>query len=459
MSRKRTGTGTRKRKGLGPRASAVIPWGVPSARSSVMVRCSWTRGGEFESPPALTSPGTLEASGTTPQSVHRMRLGKTADDVVVAGGGLVGMAVALEAARRGLRVRVLDRSTPGAGATQAAAGMLSPLSESSDGGPFLSAGLASLRLYPGWIDALRAVSEVDPRYRRDGKLRVACAPPALRGLAGLARRAREFGLSAAPIDGEDLARLAGTRVAPPSGALLLAEDHQVDNRCLHRAVSEGARRTGVAVTPDAEVVAVVVERGRAIGVRLAGGDLLRAGAVVLAAGAWTGGIPGIPFPLPVRPVRGQMLALDARDSLPARVIESEDVYLVPRWDGRLLVGATVEEVGFDSGCTAEAGTLLRDAAIRLLPGLATAPVLDHWHGFRPGTPDAHPIIGTAPGVEGLYMATGHFRNGILLAPWTAEALGRLLAGGDGPEIPEAFLPDRFQRSPEDGRRSHAPNGG
>jgi len=379
-----------------------------------------------------------------------MGLGKTGDEVVVVGGGLVGMAVAREAALRGLRVRVLDRAVPGSGATWAAAGMLSPLSESSESGPFLSAGLASLRLYPGWIDALRGGSEVDPGYRRDGKLRVARTPTAVPGLKAMALRARELGLSAEPVPGGNLAELAGTDVAPSSGALVLAEDHQVDNRRLHRAVSEAALHSGVMVTPNAHVVGFVSAGGRVEGVRLADGTVVSAGSVVLAAGAWSGGIPGLPCPPPVRPVRGQMLALDAGDSLPALVVESEDVYLVPRSDGRLLVGATVEDVGFESGCTAEARTLLLDAARGLLPGLAGAPVLDHWCGFRPGTPDAHPIIGTAPGVAGLYMATGHFRNGILLAPWTAAALGRLLAGGDGPEVPAAFLPGRFRPAGSEG---------
>jgi glycine oxidase len=394
-------------------------------------------------PVETSSPRTFESSRMTPQSVHGMGLGKTGDDVVVVGGGLVGMAVAREAALRGLRVRVLDRAVPGSGATWAAAGMLSPLSESSEAGPFLAAGLASLRLYPAWIDALREESEVDPGYRRDGKLRVARTPASVPALRDLALRARDFGLSAAPVPDGDLAELAGTDVASTSGAILLAEDHQVDNRRLHRAVTEAALHSGVSVTPGAHVVGLPSARGRVEGVRLADGKTVSAGAVVLAAGAWSAGVPGLPCPPPVRPVRGQMLALDAGDSLPALVIESEDVYLVPRSDGRLLVGATVEEVGFMAECTAEARTLLLGAARGLLPGLAGAPVLDHWCGFRPGTPDGHPIIGTAPGVEGLYMATGHFRNGILLAPWTAEALGRLLAGGDGPDVPDAFSPGRF----------------
>jgi len=396
----------------------------------------------------------------TPQSVHGMGLGKAGDDVVVVGGGLVGMAVAREAALRGLRVRVLDRGAPGSGATWAAAGMLSPLSESSEAGPFLAAGLASLRLYPAWIDGLREVSEVDPGYRRDGKLRVARTPTAVPGLRDLARRARESGLSAEPVPDGDLAELAGTRVASTSGALLLAEDHQVDNRRLHRAVTEAALHSGVLVTPNTHVVGFVSPRGRVEGVRLADGSVVSAGAAVLAAGAWSGGVPGLPCPLPVRPVRGQMLALDAGDSLPDLVIESEDVYLVPRSDGRLLVGATVEDVGFEAACTAEARTLLLSAARALLPGLAGAPVLAHWCGFRPGTPDAHPVIGTAPGIEGLYMATGHFRNGILLAPWTAAALGRLLAGGgDGPDVPDAFRPGRFQPAGPEARSSLASNGG
>jgi len=364
------------------------------------------------------------------------------DDVIVAGGGIVGMAVALEATLRGLRVRVLDRDRPGAGATQAAAGLLSPLSEHSEAGPFLDAGLASLRLYPAWTERLRAETGIDPWYRRDGKVRVARHPAALPGLEGMADRAPTLGLDVRRIGPAEVSERVGTDVAPHEGALFLAEDHQVDSRRLHIAVTRAARLAGVTIVPDTRVHGLVREGDRVVGLRVDHGHLA-SGAVVLAAGAWGGRVDGLPFPLPVRPVRGQMLALEAGRALPNRVLESEEVYLVPRADGRLLVGATVEETGFREACTREAREQLLAAAWALLPALRRAPVLDQWSGLRPGTPDLHPILGTPSGVRDLYLATGHFRNGLLLAPWTAAALGRLLAGGPGPEVPTAFLPDRF----------------
>lgn len=374
-----------------------------------------------------------------------MRSGKT-DDVIIVGGGIVGMAVARNAAHRGLRVRVLDRDRPGAGATGAAAGLLSPLSETSEAGPFLDAGLASLRLYPAWVEHLRGETDVDPWFRPDGKVRVARHPAARAGLAALEARAAAFGLGVHRLAHADLAeRLGvepGTEPASFEGALFLEEDHQVDSRRLHRALTEAARRAGVEIVSDTPVRGLEFEGDRTVGVRVDGGQLA-AGAVVLAAGARSGQMEGLPFPLPVRPVRGQMLALEAGSALPDRVLESEDVYLVPRGDGRLLVGATVEEAGFQEVCTPEARAWLLEAAGALLPRLRSAPVLDQWCGLRPGTPDLHPILGAAPGVRDLYLGTGHYRNGVLLAPWTAEALGCLLAGEAGPEIPDAFLPHRF----------------
>ncbi len=371
-------------------------------------------------------------------------------EALVVGGGIVGLSVAHALARAGWGVQVMDEPRPGVSATGAAAGMLSPLSEASEPGPFLEAGLDSLARYPGWVEGLRAASGVDPRYRPDGKLRVARTPDGIHALDALEARARSAGVRVSRLAPDAAAEAAGVGLGAVSQALLLERDHQVDNRLLHRALAAACAVEGASVRA-ARVEALEVTNGRVSGVRLAGGLELHADAVVLAAGAWSPTLSGLPGParrcLPIRPVRGQMIALGAgtleRAPLPRRVVESEEVYLVPRDDGRLLVGATVEEVGFRPACTDEARTRLHQAALRLLPGLGGAPVIEHWCGLRPATPDGNPVIGPVPGTPGLVVAGGHYRNGILLAPWTGAALARILAGCEGPEVPAAFLPDRF----------------
>ncbi len=366
------------------------------------------------------------------------------DDVLVVGGGIIGLSVARALAKRGLAVHVVDRPRPGEAATRAAAGMLSPLSEASEAGPFLSAGLASLERYPAWIEELGELSGLDPLHRPDGKLRLALDDAEAARIDALLARAAQAGVEASRLGPAQARAHAGVELGPFAAAVLLRHDHQVDNRRLHEALLLACRRSGVRFSADCEVSSLLVRNRRVEGVSLADGSTREADEVVLAAGAWSGSVPGLPFPLPVRPVRGQMLALDAGPALPPRVVESGEVYLVPRRDGRLLVGATVEEVGFEAGCTADARKALLSRASRLLPALEGRPVLDHWCGFRPGTPDGNPIVGRVPGARGLTVATGHFRNGILLAPWTGAAIARLLAGGGGPDIPADFRPDRFR---------------
>jgi glycine oxidase len=377
---------------------------------------------------------------------HRTLPASPTPDLLVVGGGIIGLAVAREAALRGFRVRVLDAGTPGGGATRAAAGMLSPLAEAGEAGPFLEAGLASLALYPGWIEALRVSALMDPWYRADGKVKVGFGEAGTEALRALARRAGTAGLEARFLTREEATSLLGTPPSPEARALFLPADHQVDNRRLLRLLLDATRAAGVQVDGQAPVrrVEPAPGGGGAPGVRLADGSRLPGGTVLVAAGAWTGVLlPG----LPVTPVGGQMLVMEGGAALPRRVVASPDVYLVPRRDGRLLVGATVEphDSPFQAArgrCTPVIRARLVAAARHILPALGTR-VLDHWYGVRPGSPDGNPLLGSLPDAPGIQVATGHFRNGILLAPWTAQALGRLLAGGPGPTIPPAFEAGRL----------------
>ncbi len=374
-------------------------------------------------------------------------------DLLVVGAGLIGLSVAREAALRGLRVRVLDGGRPGEGATHSAAGMLSPLAEASEVGPFLEAGLASLALYPAWVDALRARSPMDPWYRADGKVKVGWGAKGAAALTGLRERAREVGLRAHPLTPEEARERVGQPLARGTHALFLPDDHQVENRRLHRLLLDATRAEGVEVRGESPVVEVLPgdRRGGRPGVRGRDGRVEEAGAVLVAAGAWTGHLlPAVG----VTPVLGEMIVLEGGPALPLRVVASPEVYLVPRRDGRLLAGATVEARGFRGRCSARARDGLLEAALALLPGLAGVRgsgegrgpgtrVVDHWYGFRPGSPDGNPVLGPLPGASGIHVASGHFRNGILLAPWTGQALARVLAGGEGPRIPPAFRPERL----------------
>jgi glycine oxidase len=371
------------------------------------------------------------------------RTGK-ASDLVVVGGGAVGLAVALDAAGRGLGVTVFERSRPGREASWAAAGMLSPLGEAGQEGPFLEFGLTSLRMYPSWVRQLEEESGLDLEYRETGKLRVAFSEGELERLEARRRWADERGIAARWLDGDELRRVEPALAPGVRAGLLVHEDHQLENRRLGDALLAVAAGRGVEVRPGSAVKGVIADRHRARGVVLNDGTRVPAARVLLAAGAWSGALEGLPGRVPVRPVRGQILSLRPERPPSPHMLDSERVYLVPRQDGRLIVGATQEDVGFREGTTADGIRGLLEAAVELVPALGAAPLTELWSGLRPGTPDRNPIIGPDPDLEGLLIATGHFRNGILLAPATARLLGALVSGDEEPEIPAAFLPDRFR---------------
>jgi len=363
-------------------------------------------------------------------------------ELVVVGGGVVGLGAAREAARRGVEVTLVEKGHPAREASWAAAGMLSPFSEAVEEGPFLDFGLASLKLWPDWVRALEAETDRSVPYRESGKVRVALSSGEEKRLRARIPWAQGRGLAVHWLDREGI-REHEPRVSEGArGGLLVERDFHVDNRRLGEALEEGARQAGVEIRAGTAAREIHSRKGRVVGVGLEDGTSISTPRVLVAAGAWSAGIVGLPRPLPVRPIRGQMLAL-APTSLPSsRLLESEEVYLVPRDDGRLLVGATVEEVGFQPGVTGEGVRALLDGAIRLVPGLGKAPLVELWSGFRPGSEDGNPILGPDPDLEGLFLATGHFRNGILLAPLTALILGALMAGEPAPPIPSPFLPGR-----------------
>jgi glycine oxidase len=375
---------------------------------------------------------------------------RTASSVVVIGGGVIGLAAAWRAAQRGHAVCVLERGELGAGTSRVAAGMLAPVTEANAGElALLELGLRSARAWPAFAAELAAASGADPGLRRCGALLVA------RDADEAAALERELALRVdLGLHVERLLPSAARRLEPalaPTLRLALAapEDHAADPRALLPALAEAARRAGAVLRTGSAVRSIVVREGHVAGVELAGGELVRAGAVVVAAGAWSGAIGGLPEAarIPLRPVKGQILRLrdPAGPGLLERIVRFEGGYLVPRGDGRYVLGATMEERGFDTTVTAGAlYELLRDAG-ELVPGVHEFVVEETAAGLRPAMPDNAPVVGAAGEVGGLVWATGHHRNGVLLAPVTADLVAAILDGGDAPP---AFAPGRFARPRE-----------
>jgi len=366
-------------------------------------------------------------------------------EVLVAGGGIIGLAVAWQAARRGLSVRVVD-DAPGTGSTHAAAGMLAPVTEVAYGEErLLALGRASLARYPSFVAELEQASGCAVGLRTAGTLLLGFDEDDLRAIDELHAFQRELGL-----DAERLTPRACRRREPGlsprlRGGLHVPGDHSVDPRAFHAALLVAGQRAGVEVVP-ARAAELLVEDGRAAGVLLEDGSALRADTVVLALGARSGRLPGVPEgAVPVRPVKGQILRLRGEPVLEGTVralVRGRAVYLVPYGADGLVVGATMEELGFDARVTAGAVLdLLRDA-VEVAPGLTELELVETLTRFRPGTPDNAPLLG-ACALPGLVLATGHHRNGVLLTPVTADAIAELLAGGALPEVAAPFGAERF----------------
>ena len=369
-------------------------------------------------------------------------------DVIVVGGGVIGLSIAWKASERGLSVTVVEES-PGRGASWAAAGMLAPVTEVHPGEEHvLGLGVASLALYPDFVARLEELTGLSTGYREGGTLMAAATGDDYAALQDVALVQERLGLEVERLKRKDARALEPALTPGLRAAWFAAGDHHIDNRALVEAVTEACKRSGVELVADT-VAEVIVSRTRAMGVRLASGAVLDAGALVVAAGAWSGALPGIPdeYRPPVRPVKGQLLYLRgaADEQLLTHNVRGLDVYIVPRRDGRIVVGATVEERGFDMTVTAGAVyELLRDA-FELVPGLSELELVECVAGLRPGSPDNAPMIG-ATGLDGLFVATGHYRNGILLTPLTAEAMAELLVSGTPPETIEPASPLRFREA-------------
>lgn len=353
-------------------------------------------------------------------------------DVVVIGGGVMGCASAWLLAKEGLRVRVLERSVPGAEASSAAAGILGAQTEDHEAGPMQALALASRARWGNWAEQLRAETGIDVEYREHGVLQVARDPAVLEQLAARAARQKSEGLEVEELDAKALRELEPALASDLLGGLRFGNDARLNPVRLLEALHIAAAKAGATFTTGTYVTHVERSENRARAVVLDDGSRIEAKHVVVAAGSWSSLIDGIPVDRgTIRPARGQIVELSMREPVLRHVVFGPGCYLVPRDDGRILVGSTLELVGYRREVTAKAVRDLLDAALRLAPCLEAAVLGRTWSSFRPYTTTGRPLLGPTP-IEGLVLATGHFRNGILLAPITAEIVRATILGEKPP---------------------------
>lgn len=350
---------------------------------------------------------------------------KTAD-VLIIGGGIIGCSIALELARARVQVLLLEKDRIGCEASGEAAGMLAPQAEGLSPGPFLDLCLKSRAMFAPLQEELQRETGIDIEYVRSGILYLFLTEDDEVHGKRMLEEQRAHGLR---VEGWDRQQVLGAEphVTPEvRGALYLPDDHQVQNARMVRALSLLAARHGARLVEGSPVTGLLRDRERVIGVRSVD-DTYQADKVVIAAGAWSGGIGElVGRTIPIGPARGQLLSLETRGDLLHHIVYAGKGYVTPRLGGEVIVGSTVEFAGFNKVVTAGGIEELLASARRLVPALASRPMLQAWSGFRPWTPDELPYLGAVPGAPGLYIASGHGRNGILLAPVTGLLMAELL---------------------------------
>jgi glycine oxidase len=373
----------------------------------------------------------MSAANGFPGPSGREAGGSRAADVAVVGGGVIGCAVAYYLARAGVRVAVLERNHIAAEASSAAAGMLAPLAEGAAPGPFLDLALASLSRFGPLAEELRDATGIDVELLTTGLLRPALDDAEAADYQASLAWQRNLGLPLRWLDAAEVRALEALVTPDVRGAVYSEAEHQVNPPRLTKALARAAAARGAVLHLGAVVRGLLREGDRIVGVRLADGEL-RAEHVVLAAGAWAAACgEWLGLPVPVEPVKGQMLAVAPPPGLRGqlcRTLYGRHGYLVPKADGTIYVGATVERAGYDRRVTAAGIGDLLGLLRRLAPPLAEASFVRAWAGLRPGTPDHLPLLGPVPGLRGVSLAAGHYRNGILLAPITGELIAQAVLG-------------------------------
>lgn len=367
--------------------------------------------------------------------------------ILIVGGGVIGLSLGWELARQGCAVRICERGRAGQEASWAAAGMLSALAEVHfEEQDLLRLGLESAAIYPGWVEQVEAASDLTVGYRTDGTLIVALDRDDMRELEHRFQVQKHFDLRVRWLTGAEAREMEPLLSPRVTAGVWCLDDRHVDNRRLIEALVVAFRKAGGELAEEAHVERVEIRDGKATGAWVQG-ELFEAEAVVVAAGCWSGSIGGLPEASrpPVRPVKGQMVALRMTGEASLRnVVHAPDAYLVPKEDGRLFVGATCEEMGFDTQITAGGLYELLRGAWEAVPAVYDYPVVETWAGLRPASRDHAPILGETP-VENLFVATGHFRKGILLAPVTAREMAALVLTGKTSDLIAPMALERFGR--------------
>jgi glycine oxidase len=370
-------------------------------------------------------------------------------DVAIIGGGIIGSSIALELAAEKLDVVLIDRQEPGRGASWAAAGMLSPAPDSLESLPLVPLAKESLQLYSKFIGRIEEASEPFMHFASNGTLQVFFGARAEIDRDRMVSDFQRLDIEIEPVSLET-ARSMESSISPNAhAAAWLPRESTVDPRSLIDAILVALRHRGVEIRAGCSVTSIS-RRGKICTGITAGGDDVKAKFVIVAAGCHSASLTGenivendwLSRYAPTRPVRGQMVALHSNEIGLRRVLRSDRGYLVPRHEGRIVAGSTLEDVGFDKSLTAGGIRKILDAAMELAPKIADAQIVETWAGLRPGTPDYLPIIGPTD-IEGLFIATGHYRNGILLAPVTAKIVRDWVRSGKMPASAEIFSPLRF----------------
>lgn len=349
--------------------------------------------------------------------------------VVVIGAGVMGCASALALAKRGVRVTLLERAVPGAEASSAAAGILGAQAESQEAPALRDLFVRAREQYAAWAESLEAATGIGIGHRVSGLLHVAHDAEERAALLAYVRSQQADGLRAEMLDANEACRVEPELHPENAGAAYFPDDAQVDPPALLRALVAAVSRVGVTIKTGAVVHRVLVEADTCVGVLLDEGRLL-ADATVLAAGSWSSLVPGVPSAVPaVKPARGQMVLLEERPPRMRTILFARSGYVVPRGDGRVLCGSTLEFVGFRREVTAGGVQAILNSAIGLAPGLASAQVSTFWNSFRPYSSIDAPLMGPSP-LPGLFLATGHHRNGILLAKVTGDTVADAILGSE-----------------------------
>jgi glycine oxidase len=371
----------------------------------------------------------------------------TSADVVIIGAGVIGLTIARALAQRGVReLMLIERGRPGAEASWAAGGILAPQVEVDHQDEFFQLACASRDLYPEFAESLKEETGIDVELDTTGTLCLGFTPEDEAELRHRYEWQGGEGLEVEWLNGDEARRFEPFISAEVLCALRFPKDFQIENRRLINALERANEELGVQFVNGSAVKAIRIENEKVCGVETTKG-FVDATSVVLAAGAWSSLIASPDFDLPpisVEPVRGQMLCFEARPRIARHVIYSSRGYLVPRRDGRVLAGSTAEHVGFERRVTGEGKNAIKSMAIEIAPGLAALPIIDSWAGFRPRAKDGLPVLGPCQEIAGLFYATGHYRNGILLAPITGCVIADAIVDGVVPQSIQAFSPDRFR---------------